>query len=408
MNDIIPPKKSPTPPMSARGGSRPISPTSKPVVPPQPIVSTARFDLPEGISTELEPSKAPKKKRPILRWFIAIGVLIIVVVAAIGWYVVQQRPVDVTSTASVRLVIESGIGPKAIAAKLKQEQLIRSTLGFDLYTRFDGSADQLQAGSYVLSKNMSLAEIVDHLQNGKAETFKITFYPGATLRDTTSKPDSKKTDVFTVLKRAGYSESEITAALAKKYTHPVFATKPDSADLEGYVYGETYEFASEVTVEQILTKTFDQLYDVIQQNNLVVKFKAEGFTLYQGITFASIIQREVNGEKDQKEISAVFYNRYKQGMNLGSDVTYQYIADKTGQVRSPDLDSPYNTRKYTGLPPGPIAAPGKTTLLAAAEPAKNDYIFFLSGDDDVTYFATTQAGHEANIKNHCQQKCQIL
>ena len=147
---------------------------------------------------------------------------------------------------------------------------------------------------------------------------------------------------------------------------------------------------------------------MVQKHDLVKKYKQRGLTLYEGITLASIVQREVNGLDDQKKVAGVFYNRLKQDMMLGSDVTYQYIADKTGQQRSPSLDSPYNTRRYTGLPPGPIAVPGESALLAVAEPTKSDYLYFLSGDDDKTYFGKTEAEHERNIQQHCQKKCLIL
>jgi UPF0755 protein len=95
-------------------------------------------------------------------------------------------------------------------------------------------------------------------------------------------------------------------------------------------------------------------------------------------------------------------------MPLGSDVTYQYAAKQLGVAPTPDLDSPYNTRKNPGLPPGPIAVPGLSALEAVAAPAAGDYVYFLSGDDEVTYFARTNAEHEANIKNHCQIKCASL
>lgn len=90
---------------------------------------------------------------------------------------------------------------------------------------------------------------------------------------------------------------------------------------------------------------------------------------------------------------------------LGSDVTYHYVADKLGVERNYLLDSPYNTRINTGLPPGPIAVPGLSALNAVADPQKTDYLFFLSGYDDVTYFGKTEADHNNNIRNHCQQKC---
>ena len=153
---------------------------------------------------------------------------------------------------------------------------------------------------------------------------------------------------------------------------------------------------------------------IVKKYNLEEKFKARGLTLYQGITLASIIQREsigcgsgVETCEDQRKIASVFYNRLKANMPLGSDVTYQYIADKTGVERSPNLKSPYNTRIQKGLTPGPIASPSLSALNAAADPINSDYLYFLSGDDDITYFAKTNEEHEANVKAHCQKKCQI-
>ena len=160
--------------------------------------------------------------------------------------------------------------------------------------------------------------------SGRIDEFSITFFPGATLRDTSGTPENKKTDVTTMLLKAGYEEDEIKAALGKQYDHPLFATKPADADLEGYVYGETYSFSSDATVEEVLTRTFDEFYEVIEQNNLVQAFEEQGLTLYEGITLASIIQREVPESTDQKQVAQVFFKRLAMGMELGSDVTYQY------------------------------------------------------------------------------------
>ena len=163
-----------------------------------------------------------------------------------------------------------------------------------------------------------------------------------------------------------------------------------------------------------MQRSINHLEKIVKKYNLEGKFKARGLTLYQGITLASIIQREsigcgsgVETCEDQRKIASVFYNRLKANMPLGSDVTYQYIADKTGVERSPNLKSPYNTRIQKGLTPGPIASPSLSALNAAADPINSDYLYFLSGDDDITYFAKTNEEHESNVKAHCQKKCQI-
>ena len=167
-----------------------------------------------------------------------------------------------------------------------------------------------------------------------------------------------------------------------------------------------------MSAEEILNSTFKEFYTKIQENNLVKGFADHGLNLYQGITLASIVQREIknpldqkNPSSDQKQAAQVFYSRLKINMLLGSDVTYQYIADKTGVARDPTLDSPYNTRQNPGLPPGPISSPSLSALLAVANPANTDYLFFLAGDDGVIYFARTNAEHDANISDHCKVNC---
>jgi len=298
-----------------------------------------------------------------------------------------------------------GSTPDQIGDELKEQSIIRNSTAFDVYMRIFGRNKILQAGTYRLSPAETVPQIVEHLANGSVDQFSITFFPGATLTDITDKSDSKKYDATTVLKNAGYSDQEIISALKQTYSSPLFVGKPSSTDLEGYTYGETYNFNTGSTVQDILNRIFKDFYAIIQENNLIEDFASHGLNLYEGITLASIVQREVSNPEDQKQAAQVFYSRLDSGMNLGSDVTYQYIADKTGVARDFNLDSPYNTRRYPGLPPGPIATPGLSALLAVAQPAESDYLYFLSGDDGVTYFARTNAEHEANVLDHCKENC---
>lgn len=365
------------------------TPTPPIVSNPQPITNTPSLN---------EPPLKRRSKKKILIWSIvtAGAVLGMGVAAIFAWYHIQLTPVNSEATNKVLVSIESGTSPDGIADILKDQHLIRSTEAFLWYTRLTNTQNTLQAGTYRLSPSESTPQIVEHLTNGTVDTFDITFLPGATLADNRKK-----------LIEAGYSASEVDSALSASYDSPLFAGKPATSDLEGYIYGETYRFGAGTTVKDILKHTFDEFYKVVQDNNLEAGYETQGLTLYEGITLASIIQRESGGD-DKAQIAQVFYSRLALGMPLGSDVTYQYIADKTGVPRDPDLDSPYNTRRYPGLPPGPIATAGKAALIAAAQPASGDYLYFLSGDDDITYFARTLDEHEANIANHCQKKCQIL
>jgi UPF0755 protein len=385
MNDIRPPKK--------RLPST-VVPQLAPLPPTPLLPAIAEPDVPASSSSNRPASGG--RKRNTLRWIIC-GLLAVVVAAVIGafvWYTLSLRAVSTQDSSRTRVQIVAGSTPADIAQLLKSSHLIRSQLAFNVYTRLSGERSHLQAGIYSLSPSESTEEIVNHLVAGKVDQFNITFLPGATLAQDR-----------TQLLQAGYTAADVDAALSKIYNLPLFADKPTTADLEGYIYGDTYNFDSTATVEQILTKTFDEYDTVIQNNSLVDGFKKQGLTLYQGITLASIIQREVPNASDQKIVAQIFLKRLSSNMPLGSDVTYIYAANKLGVAPSPDLNSPYNTRINTGLPPGPIATPGLTALQAVANPASTDYLYFLSGDDNVTYYASTEAEHEANIAEHCKIKC---
>lgn len=389
-------------PQPFRPQPRPIvepTPTQPPIIPVPPAYQSTSMPTP--------PRKKGSKKKKLLIIIASILALIIITVSGLWvWYQTQLTPVDAENKNKVQVVIAPGT-PDSIAETLHEKGVIRNQDVFLWYTRFSGVQNNLQAGTYLLSPSDSMAQIVDHLKKGSVDdTFSITFYPGATLVDNVTSPE-KRIDVTSVLKRAGYGDEEISTALKKTYDHPLFQDKPSTADLEGYIFGETYEFASGTKVETILTRTFDEFYKYVTNENLIALYKQQNLTLYQGITLASIVQRESGGD-DKAQIAQVFYTRLKMGMQLGSDVTYQYIADKTGVPRSTTLNSPYNTRESVGLPPGPIATPGLSALKAVASPAPGNYLYFLSGDDHVTYYATTLEGHEANIRDHCKVKCQII
>lgn len=359
--------------------------------------------------------KPPKKsKKKVIIWSIAgvVGALLLAVAGLFTWYMVQLSPVDAANTDKKVVSVASGSSPTAIATLLEDEGVIRSATAFLWYTRVQGVQNTLQAGAYRLSPSESTQQIVEHLVGGRVDVFDVTFFPGATLVNKSDTPDDKKYDVTTALKRVGYTQEEITAGLEadySEYNDTLFQGKPASADLEGYVYGETYRMASDATVEEVLRTSFNHFWSVIEKNDLVAQFEAQDMSLYEGLTLASIIQMEAGSTPDDMaQISQVFHTRLDIGMPLGSDPTYQYIADKQGVPRSTTIDSPYNTRRYAGLPPGPIATAGEKALIAVVSPASGDYLYFLSGDDNVTYFSRTLEEHEANIVNHCQKKCQIL
>ena len=322
--------------------------------------------------------------------------------------------------------ISAGESVKQIANNLKQAGLIRNPLAFELYARINNLHAKLKTGKYSFRKTMSARAIAKQLVNGvvSSDVFNLTILPGTSLLGDKGK---SQTGIIHQFRTLGYSEEEINQALTKHYDNPILKglyadeNKLSSLDipaklaLEGYLYGETYQFYNHEKLENVITTILNQFNDVVVSNQLEEKFKARGFTLRQGITLASIIQKEANTE-DMPGVSMVFQNRLKRGIALGSDVTATYAADIAGidRTNATNVDilavnSLYNTRKFPGLPPGPIAVPSKAALLAVAEPdsSKATMLYFLTGDDGLMYYSSTDAEHNQKIRDHCQKLCKV-
>lgn len=322
--------------------------------------------------------------------------------------------------------VTAGESVKEIASSLKQADLIRNPHAFELYARINNLHAKLKAGKYSFRKTMSARAIAKQLVNGvvSSDVFNLTILPGTNLLGDKGK---SQTGIIHQFRTLGYSEEEINQALTKHYDNPVLKglyadenklSNPDipaKLALEGYLYGETYQFYNHEKLENVITTILNQFNDVVVSNQLEEKFKARGFTLREGIILASIVQKEARTE-DMPGVSMVFQNRLKQGIALGSDVTATYAADITGIDRTTAtnadilaVNSLYNTRKFPGLPPGPIAVPSKAALLAVAEPdsSKASMLYFLTGDDGLMYYSGTDAEHNQKIRDHCQKLCKV-
>ena len=239
--------------------------------------------------------------------------------------------------------------------------------------------------------------------NMQAEVFDFTIRPGETI-----------SDIEDNLVELGYSTTEVEAALNADYNFAFLQNRPEGASLEGYLYGETHEFYKNTPVGEIIETYLAGMERVIAENELEVRYAAQGLSLFEGITLASVIQKEApSGE--QSTVAQIFLTRLSYGIPLGSDVTVSYAIDQIDPNRQTyvdnqaalSVDSCYNTRLYTGLPCGPISNPGLSALLAVAEPSDTSYLYFLTGDDGMMYYGYTEAEHIQNIASHCRDLCNI-
>ena len=369
--------------------------------------------------------RASIKARKPHKLLISLIVLALLIIAAGvgGWLYYQSNlnPVvastecgeDDTEAALCRPIIfaiSEGDSINIVASNLENAGLIRNALVFQIYYRLNYSDQTVKPGEYELNKTMTPENIINQLTAGQDNVFSFTVLPGETL-----------SDIRTRLLEAGYDSAEIDAAFSADYSDRdyawIFAGRPEGASLEGYLYGETYEFFKDDSAEVIISRMLEEFASVAQENNLEALFNEHGLNLYQGITLASIVQKEANNSTDQAKVAQVFYNRLGGGWVLGSDVTVQYALDLvdpdrttyTDNATALTIDSPYNTRLYPGLPYGPISNPGLSALIATANPdtSANGFWYFLTGDDGMMYYSSTEEEHQSNIVSHCQDLCNV-
>lgn len=248
-----------------------------------------------------------------------------------------------------------------------------------------------------------LAWVKEQEEKMVAEVFNFTILPGETIYE-----------IKRNLAEIGYSNDEIDEAFEANYDFSFLKERPEGATLEGYLYGETHEFYATATVKEILETFLGGMEKVINENDLEAKYAEKGLTLFEGITLASIVQKEAPSP-EQPTVAQVFLSRLNYGVPLGSDVTVSYALDTIDPKREVysdnqaalTVDSCYNTRVNAGLPCGPISNPGISALLAVAEPSDTSYLYFLTGDDGMMYYSYTESEHIQNIYSHCQVLCNV-
>lgn len=242
---------------------------------------------------------------------------------------------------------------------------------------------------------MSSQQIAEAIANGYIDRNWITILPGKRLDQ-----------IKQIFKGVGYSQTEVDSAfdVSNYSTEPLVANLPAGGTLEGLLYPDSFERASDTPVKVIIKESIEEMEAKLTPA-IVSGFAAQGISTYQGLTLASIVYQEAGDAADEPTVAQVFLLRLQKGIMLGSDVTAFYAAALVGQGQTLGVDSPYNTRLHTGLPPGPIGNFTDTALKAVANPSKTDYLFFVAGDNGVLHFSHTEAEHERAIKQYCTKAC---
>jgi len=288
------------------------------------------------------------------------------------------------------ITVDQGQSIAALARMLESEGIIRFPDRFRLYARLKGYDRRIKAGEYSLSSSMSPAEILQAVVRGKVNLYRITI------------PE-------------GYDLKQISQVLAESELGP----RPDflkaSADrdllalegihassFEGYLFPDTYHFSRPATTEKIIHTMVKRFREVFG-SEWVGRADALGYSIHDVVTLASIIEKETGAPFERPLISSVFHNRLERRMRLESDPTVIYgIADYDGNITRVHLntDTPYNTYVRHGLPPGPIANPGRESLRSALYPAETEYLYFVSKGDGTHQFSTNIQDHNRAVRRY--------
>jgi UPF0755 protein len=329
----------------------------------------------------------------IVRWTLAALVLVLIAAGGVGWWFLQRldQPYKGFTDAEVFVDIPQGSGARVIGRRLAETGVVRDELTFRAALVRSGRARDLKAGEYRFDRPARVDEVIARLIQGDVYRRLVTFREGLTM--------AEMAEVFAA---SGLGSADDFVA-ASRDPSPIRALDAEAKDLEGYLYPETYGLprgtpAAELV--RLMVSHFEKAFD----EGLRRAAAEQGLSVRQVVTLASLVEKETAREEERPLVGAVYRNRLKMGMGMQADPTVIYALQLAGRwngnLSRADLeyDSPYNTYKYAGLPPGPIAAPSRPSLAAAVHPAAVDYLYFVSKNDGSHVFATTLAEHNRNVQ----------
>jgi UPF0755 protein len=304
-----------------------------------------------------------------------------------------QRPYQGYAGAEQFVEIPQGSGVNAITARLVEHGIVSDRLAFRAAVRMKRAERSLKAGEYRFDRPLSPMEVVDKLARGDVYLLQITFPEGMTIWE--------MADLF---EARGFGPAD---AFRKAASNAALVAELDETapDLEGYLFPETYFLprrASADTLVRQMVRRFMQVFGD-EERRLAAE---RGMSVREVVTLASLVEKETAVPEERPIVAGVYVNRLRIGMGLQCDPTVIYALMREGRwdgnITRADLrfDSPYNTYRYAGLPPGPIAAPGRAALRAALEPADVPYFYFVSRNDGSHVFAETYKDHSRNVHEY--------
>ncbi len=339
--------------------------------------------------------KSPSNGKKIFTSFIIL--LIIFGFIASTWFVLQiLNPVKLDSTS---FSISQGQGVNQISLNLAEAGIIKNSFAFVTYVFLKGIQSEFKAGDYDLPTVVNMKRLTEILTQGQpVEEWELKVIEGLTIKDI----------AFILENRGSFQAEELMEATGVGQPNNKFSfnisnydflkDKPKSAHLEGYLFPDTYRFFTYSTIDDIIRKMLNN-FDRKLTSQMRQDIQEQDKTIFDIITLASIIEREVMSHADRAIVAGIFWKRLDIGMPLQADSTINYVTGKkTPAVSAEDLeiDSLYNTYKYPGFTPGPICNPGLSSIQAAIYPQESDYWYFLTDQQGNVHYAEDFEGHKEN------------
>jgi len=321
------------------------------------------------------------------RWLLVPvgGILVVFITAA--WFGIYFRRTPKTLSQTVVIDVERGQSASDITRRLADHGLIRHPAPFLWSYRIFFHGRSLKAGEYTLQAPLSPREILIMLTEGHVTLHPHTVPEGLTRLETAA------------LLHQTYGIDEVLFLNASAGPEPIAALDPDALDLEGYLFPDTYHFLKKTSAADVVSAMVNE-FKTVFTISWRERCREIGFSVRECVILASLIEKETSLTKEKALVSAVFHNRLQLGMKLDCDPTIIYALKQAGRfqgrLRTRDLrlDSPYNTYLTAGLPPGPIANPGKDSLKAALYPADVRFLYFVSQNDGSHYFSLNFREHQ--------------
>lgn len=329
------------------------------------------------------------------KWLIRLVALALLAAVAAGgaaWWLRAQAQTPYRGYAGDEVFVDvpAGLGPRSIGARLVAAGVVKDDRTFRTALWLTGRARELKAGEYRFAGAASAVDVVGLIADGAIYTRPVTFREGLTI--------AEMADVYAASglgTREAFLEAAHDASLVRDLD-------PAAADLEGYLFPDTYPVPRQTPAATLVAQMV-RGFRAAFTPDLIARAAADGLSVRQVVTLAALVEKETARDVERPLVAAVYRNRHRIGMGMQADPTVIYALQRAGKwdgnLSREDLqfDSPYNTYRYGGLPPGPIAAPGRRAIEAVVAPADVDYLYFVSRNDGTHVFATTLAEHNRNV-----------